>query len=449
MSPANTPPSSTTPGAKNEPCSLCGQQPNLCGGLGVLSYDVPVGHPHFGKLFRCPNHPVEDDLERQERLRRISNLDAFADKRFDNFYADDNPLLTHKERQSLELALEAAMQYAVQPAGWLLLEGTYGCGKTHLAAAVGHARLEHGDLVLFITAPDLLDHLRSTYGPTSEMGYDEMFDRIRGAQLLILDDLGAENPSQWAGEKLFQLLNYRYNHRLPTVITTNVDLDRIDGRIRSRLLDDEIIRQARITAPDYRTSTQNQQEQLTNLAHYRDMLLANFDTRTGTTIDQQKNLEDVLHIAQQYASTPQGWLTIIGHYGSGKTHLAAGIANFCRDHGMGVIFTTVPDLMDYLRMTFNDNTSTSLQQRFQTVRDVPLLVLDDLRTEQSSAWVREKLFQIIEYRYTGQLPTVITTSKQIDELDERIASRLVDRRRCRIIAITAPSYAQRIHRPSR
>ncbi|MBZ0302694.1 MAG: ATP-binding protein [Anaerolineae bacterium] len=444
----NTPPSSKTPlTTDGEPCPLCGQA-SLCGGLGVISYDVPVDHPNFGKLFRCPNNLIENDREHQGRMRRISNLSAFADKTFNNFDIE-RPLLSNRERESLKLAWDTAKQFAAAPSGWLLLEGTYGCGKTHLAAAIGNTRLAHGDLVLFITVPDLLDHLRSTYGPSSEVGYDEMFDRIRGAQMLILDDLGSENPSQWAGEKLFQLLNYRYSHRLPTVITTNVDLDRIDGRIRSRMLDEGLIRRARITAPDYRTPAENEESQLTNLAHYRDMTMDNFDTRTGLGSDEQKNLDYVLGIARQYATTPNGWLTIIGPYGSGKTHLAAAIANFQRDRGTNVMFTTLPDLMDYLRVTFNNTLTVSLQERFQLVLNAPLLVLDDLRAEQQSAWVREKLFQIIEYRYTGQLPTVITTAKQVEELDERIATRLLDWRRCQIVAITAPSYAQRIHRRSR
>ncbi len=414
----------------------------------MVSYDVPVDHPDFGKLFRCPNNPVEQDAAHQERMRRISNLDAYADKTFEAFVVN-RPLLSESERLSLEMAYNRALEFANKPEGWLLLEGPYGCGKTHLAAAIGNARLQHGDVVLFLTTPDLLDHLRSTYGPTSEIGYDELFDRVRQAELLILDDLGSENPSQWAGEKLFQLLNYRYSHRLPTVITTNVDLDRLDGRIRSRMLDEELMRQARITAPDYRTPIENQQEQLTNLAHYRDMSLDSFDTRSGATLEEQKNLEDVLGIARQYAENPQGWLTIIGPYGCGKTHLAAGIANYRRDLGTGVIFTTVTDLMDYLRVTFTGTVTTSLQQRFQTVLDVPLLVLDDMRGEQTSAWVREKLFQVIEYRYTGQLPTVITSAQKIEEQDERIRTRLMDRRRCRIIAITAPSFSQRIHRRQR
>ncbi len=444
-SPENTPPSSTTPPKTNgDLCAIC-NQPSICGGLGVISYDVPVDHPQFGKLFRCPNNPVEVDQEHQDRMRRISNLAAFGDKDFGNFNVE-RPLLTSNERESLQVAHHAAYQFAAAPEGWLLLEGPYGCGKTHLAAAIGNERLAKGDMVLFITVPDLLDHLRSTYGPSSEIGYDEMFDRIRSAQLLILDDLGAENPSQWAGEKLFQLLNYRYSHRLPTVITTNVDLDRIDGRIRSRMLDEGLIRRARITAPDYRTPTQNQQVQITNLSHYRDMTFDNFDVRTGASGEEQKNLDDVLNIARQYASHPQGWLMIIGPYGAGKTHLAAAIANYQQDRGTNVIFTTVPDLMDHLRMTFSNTMSVSLQQRFQAVLNVPLLVLDDLRTEGASPWVREKLFQIIEYRYNGQIPTIITSANQIEALDERVATRLTDLRRCRIIAITAPSFAQRIHR---
>jgi len=445
MSPENTPPSSTIePRTDGGPCPLCGLA-SICDGLGVVSYAVPVEHPNFGKLFRCPNNPVDQDAERQQRMRRLSNLEAYADKTFENFIVD-RPMLSQNDRLSLEVAYNKALSFANHPEGWLLLEGIYGCGKTHLAAAIGNERLKYGSMVLFLTAPDLLDHLRSTYGPTSEIAYDELFDRLRQAELLILDDLGAENPSQWAGEKLFQLLNYRYSHRLPTVITTNIDLSRLDGRIRSRLLDEGLIRQARITAPDYRTPVANQQEQLTNPQHYRSMTLDNFNPRRGATPAEQKKLEEVLSLALHYAENPRGWLMIIGPYGSGKTHLAAGIANHYREtQGMSAVFTTVADLMDFLRLTFSDSVTVSLQRRFQSVLDAPLLILDDLGSEQSSAWAREKIFQVIEYRYTGELPTVITSASPVEGLNERIRTRLLDKRRCLIYTIEARSYAERIH----
>lgn len=414
----------------------------LCGGLGVLSHEVPLDHPDFGKLFRCPNLSPASDAERQARLRRLSNLEAFADKRFDNFEAP-RPGISAAENRSLGFARDSARNFAASPSGWFILTGTYGSGKTHLAAAIGNERLAQGDVVLFITAPDLLDHLRSTFGPSSEVGYDEQFERIRSAQLLILDDLGAENPSPWAGEKLYQLLNHRHSRRLPTVITTNVDLDSIEGRIRSRMLDESLFRHASISAPDYRTATGLRQQQLTNPSHYRDMGLDNFDVSSGADAAERNNLEKVLRRSREFAQRPAGWLVILGNYGSGKTHLAAAIANHCTDRGTRVIFTSVPDLMDWLRVSFGSDSSLSFQQRFQMVRDAPLLILDDLPASQGTPWVREKLFQLIEYRYSGQLPTVFTTANQIEELDERIASRLYDRRRCHILAITARAYALR------
>ena len=65
---------------------------------------------------------------------------------------------------------------------------------------------------------------------------------MREAELLVLDDLGSEQNSPWASEKLFQLLNYRYNSRFPTVITTNnLRLQALDERIRSRLMDRNLV----------------------------------------------------------------------------------------------------------------------------------------------------------------------------------------------------------------
>ena len=109
------------------------------------------------------------------------------------------------------------------------------------------------------------------------MGYDQTFDRIRNSKLLILDDLGVENPSAWAQEKLFQLLNHRYSYELPTVITTNVDLDKFDARIRSRILHTEFTHRTKITAPDYRTAVINESNQLlSNLKLYREMRFETF-----------------------------------------------------------------------------------------------------------------------------------------------------------------------------
>ena len=70
------------------------------------------------------------------------------------------------ERANLKRAFELCRDYAEQPDGWLVLTGEYGCGKTHLAAAIANARAAAGQPALFVVVPDLLDHLRATFSPT-------------------------------------------------------------------------------------------------------------------------------------------------------------------------------------------------------------------------------------------------------------------------------------------
>ncbi len=423
-------------------CALCGKT-SICEGRGVVRYDLPYTDPRFGKLFRCPNNPVERDEERRARMLKASNLSALADKRFDNFQVD---IHEGAQRQSLALALDNAQRFVREPRGWLLLEGTYGSGKTHLAAAIGSARLAQGDSVLFITSPDLLDHLRAAYAPNSEISYDETFDRVRNADLLILDDLGVEKPSPWAQEKLFQLLNHRYVYQLATVITTNADIDRLDARVRSRLLDTLHTTRCTITAPDYRSFTQNERYQINSmLPIYAEMQFDGFEVTGGaTTADERANLTKALEICSVYAlRVLPPWLVLNGGAGTGKTHLAAAIANQWKDRGEDVMFITVSDLMDYLRTAYGPEANSSFDQRFTKVRSVPMLVLDDFGSENPSAWSREKLFQIMEYRYITRLPTVITTGRVLDSFDERIQVRIFDRRVSRTCAITARSYVAR------
>lgn len=418
----------------------------ICGGLGVVKANVPVDDPRFGKFYRCPNYPVEVDIERQNRLRKLSNLEAMAEKTFETFEWEI-PGYSVKEIQSLQIAFKAARAYAEELQGWLLLEGTYGTGKTHLAAAVGNARLEKGDTVLFMTTPDLLDHLRSTFAPNSDIAYDELFERVRNTSLLILDDLGVENPSEWAKEKLFQLLNHRYTNRKATVITTNTQLDSLDGRIRSRLMDNHVIHRVVLDAPDFRNQQINSSNQLkSRLPMYAHMTFDSFDVETRATPDERKRLTQAARAAYQYAQNPENWMLFTGDYGSGKTHLAAAIANERRNQGDEVLFLTVPDLLDYLRTTFAPDATTTFDRLFDRVRNVPLLVLDDLGTESDKPWAQEKLFQILDYRYVGRLPTIITTSNDLGKVNPRIVSRLIDPRICRTVEITVHSYAQRLKR---
>ena len=110
---------------------------------------------------------------------------------------------------------------------------------------------------MFVVVPDLLDHLRATFGPSSNISYDNLFDQVRMSPLLILDDLGTQSATPWAREKLYQIFNYRYIARLPTVITSSNTLEELDPRIRSRMLDKRICTIVGMDVPSYRVGTGN------------------------------------------------------------------------------------------------------------------------------------------------------------------------------------------------
>lgn len=324
-----------------------------------------------------------------------------------------------------------------------MLHGGYGCGKTHLAAAIVNVRLKEGAPAVFIAVPDLLDHLRAAYGAGSgEEKFDVRLDTVRNAPLLVLDDLGTEAPTAWAAEKLFQIFNYRYNSKLPTVITTNHDLDMLDERLRSRLGDFGMVRPFQITALDYRGGLgQTDGTELSTLHHYGHMTFQTWEVRAGEIEPgMAENLARAAHIARSFAEAPKGWLVLLGDHFSGKTHLAAAIANHRVSEGDNPVFVVVPDLLDHLRATFSPTSRVRYDKRFEDIRSSRLLVLDDLGTESATPWAQEKLYQLLNHRYATALPTVITTATRLDQTPPRLRSRMLDRRLCTIFEILAPPY---------
>jgi DNA replication protein DnaC len=195
------------------------------------------------------------DKERQSHLQRYSGLEQelLKNMTFDNFdWKGVN--LPPDERENLKKAFDTALYFAKSPEGWLVLAGVTGCGKTHLAAAIANYRLKEGKPAKFMVVPDLLDHLRSTFSPESPVTYDQLFEEVKNAPLLILDDFGEQSTTPWAEEKLYQVINYRYNARLATVITTRLATDEMADPIASRFLDHQLSMIFNIMVPDYRTS---------------------------------------------------------------------------------------------------------------------------------------------------------------------------------------------------
>src|SRR3989442_10878955 len=133
--------------------------------------------------------------------------------------------------------------------------GPQGVGKTHLALGIiKELRRRKAVQCLFRTFPELLKEIQNSYNPVSQSSELSLLGPVLEAEVLVLDELGAQNPSTWVRDTVSYVLNYRYNENKVTILTTNY-LDeregreekkepkpdtlsqRIDERIRSRLFE--------------------------------------------------------------------------------------------------------------------------------------------------------------------------------------------------------------------
>jgi DNA replication protein DnaC len=167
--------------------------------------------------------------------------------------------VTAQHIKRLHEALDAAVHFAESPNGWLVILGGSHSGKTHLAAAVGNYRLLLGGQAILAEVSTLLDYLKATFRPNSDVTFDRRAYEIRTTPLLMLDDLKESGISSvWAEDKLHQLLNHRYYANLPTVITSTLvpdDFAKSYPSLWNKLLDTSKCQICVIDMPPYRHTT--------------------------------------------------------------------------------------------------------------------------------------------------------------------------------------------------
>ncbi len=213
-----------------------------CNGAGYVRTNAPVNHILFGKAIPCICQRDDQKRQRAESLRKASGITVqeLTDLSFPMFQPElARPVKGQTHEQAVALLREvktACEKYAENPAGWLVLRGGTGTGKTHLAYAIAGACIKRDITVFAKPVPDLLDMLRDAYAIGA---HGEQMAMLKDVELLVLDDLGAQRDTGWALDTLYQVVNHRYSKRLPMIVTTNVDLNKValDERLVSRLLD--------------------------------------------------------------------------------------------------------------------------------------------------------------------------------------------------------------------
>jgi DNA replication protein DnaC len=407
----------------------------ICKGAGFVHPLLDSGRPDFSRVVPCECSKLELRKKKTEHLEKYSNLGSLSLLTFDNL-SPKGKAEDVVSQQRFAQVYQAAVAFADNPKGWLVFSGSSGCGKTHLACAIANHRLSLGQPVFYIAVADLLDHLRSAFSPTSGITYDELFEQVKNVPLLVLDDFTMESATPWTKEKLEQLLNYRFNTRLATVITTDVALDKLEERLRGHFVGNEFCQVWEIE----RRSSLEYQDSL-KLELLRNMTFDNFDhERVDLPLEKRQNLHQAFDLAVEFARSPEGWLIFTGDNGCGKTHLAAAIANTRLAQGKPVFFVVVPDLLDHLRSTFSPDSKISYDEFFEGIKETPLLILDDFGEQSTTLWAQEKIYQLLNYRYNARLPMVVTTCLSLDEIETRISSRMVDPRLSLVFNIIAPDY---------
>ena len=322
---------------------------------------------------------------------------------------------------------------------WLVMTGESDDARMRLLAEMANRRLDAGRDALYFVAPDLLDRLRGAYSRDDGVAYAALFEYLREAPFLIIDDLDRTNPTAWAREKIWQLLSARRQHGARTALALrSASRDPLE---LGQLLDegDGVLR---IAADGCRLDQA--------AADYREVGGMTLETLRRFTFDgfrtdarADTNLRLVRSIVEAWAAEPNGWLTLLGATGTGKTHLAAAAAGQRLDAGDSVYFAVVPDLFDALRETYGAESAATFSERFGDLQEADVLVLDDLQAQARSAWVEEKLYQLLARRYLQRLPTLITSNLgrgELGELHPRIASRLVDPQVGAVYEINAPDH---------
>lgn len=196
------------------PCS--GDQ--TCTGL-LARADGPIGRPQWSSV-RCPHHGhivVRLAAEHGWHKRvQIAHIPAHY-LELVTTGAWPGPLAESPSGEVFQVAQAAA---AAENTDSMLLMGPHGIGKTAIATWLFYERVRYrGERGLWASVPDLLESLRP--GPTQDQA---LLGRAKSCDILLLDDLGAEKPSAWTSDILFQVIGYRYDHLRATIVTSNLPL---------------------------------------------------------------------------------------------------------------------------------------------------------------------------------------------------------------------------------
>lgn len=182
-----------------------------------------------------------EDYERKRRVEQLFGLSQLGSKyqkaTFENW--EQMPGTQNAYREAISFVKNAEWRKGQG----IVFYGPHSVGKTHLAAAIINAVIPKLVPAIFYDAPELLGKFRSTYGELAKYNESTLLSAIGEADVIVLDDLGAEYLTEWAAEKIYEIVNTVYRHEKSLIVTTNLDVasgeleERIGPRIFERIIE--------------------------------------------------------------------------------------------------------------------------------------------------------------------------------------------------------------------
>jgi DNA replication protein DnaC len=247
--------------------------------IGEMDY-FKIADPEIQVLWqpiyqKCPCEEKKQKREKMERILESSRLTPkFKKRTFDRFVwldpqdfdEEDQPeveQLVSDQRKAYQFVIDYCIHHedhAEDGEGFALF-GDYGTGKTHLLAASVIYLLERGIHAVYVSTTEVLQEIRKCFEPDEsgkvarQVKPSEIIDLLKKADFLALDDVGKENQTVWVREVFYSIINYRYEHELPTAFTTNCTAEELKVHVGPatyrRLTEPAAGRAIKVKGPSY------------------------------------------------------------------------------------------------------------------------------------------------------------------------------------------------------
>jgi len=177
---------------------------------------------------------AEARFELQERIRASGIPSRFLTCRLDNYVADNAG-----QQHALNVARGYVSDFddVLDSGRNLLFTGMPGCGKTHLATAIGMALMEMRASVRYTTVGNMVRRFTDTWGRHDGESETKVLNDLAGADLLILDEAGVQSGSEVELRTIFSVIDGRYRERLPTLVVSNLSVKNLTPYLGERVID--------------------------------------------------------------------------------------------------------------------------------------------------------------------------------------------------------------------